>query len=69
MAFGGTAGQVESAFGVEIHHYLSGGEVHYANAGDPTVPAAFQGVARAIHGLNDFTPESQATAACHAAAR
>ena len=54
VAFGGTAGQVESAFGVEIHHYLSGGEVHYANAGDPTVPAAFQGVARAIHGLNDF---------------
>jgi uncharacterized protein (TIGR03437 family) len=54
IAFGGTAGQIGSAFGVEIHRYLVGGELHYANATDPTVPVAFQGVVRAIQGLHDF---------------
>jgi len=54
IAFGGTAGQVGSAFGVEIHRYQAGGVPHYANSADPTIPAAFQGVVLAIRGLHDF---------------
>ena len=52
--FGGTAGQIGSAFGVEIHQFLVGGELHYANAGDPSIPAALDGVVLAIHGLTNF---------------
>jgi len=54
IAFGGAASQVESAFGAEIHRYQVGGESHFANAADPTIPVALQGVVLAIRGLNDF---------------
>jgi uncharacterized protein (TIGR03437 family) len=54
IAVGGAASQVESAFGVEIHRYQVGGEPHYANAGEPTIPAALQGVVLGVHGLDDF---------------
>ncbi len=54
IAFGGAAGDVGAAFGVAIHHYQTGVELHYANATAPAIPAAFQGVVSAIHGLSDF---------------
>jgi subtilase family serine protease len=54
IAFSGNASQVESALGMEIHRYLVNGELHYANATDPSVPAALQDVVRAIQGLHDF---------------
>ncbi|HXM42256.1 MAG TPA: protease pro-enzyme activation domain-containing protein [Bryobacteraceae bacterium] len=54
ISFGGAAGQIESAFGVEIHRYQVGGESHFANAADPTIPVALQGIVLAIRGLNDF---------------
>ena len=54
IAFGGTASQIGAAFGIEIHRYQVGGEPHYANTADPTIPVAFQGVVLAIHGLDDF---------------
>jgi uncharacterized protein (TIGR03437 family) len=54
IAFGGTAGQVESAFGIEIHRFQEGGELHYANIANPKIPVAFQGVVTAISGLHDF---------------
>jgi uncharacterized protein (TIGR03437 family) len=54
IAFGGAASQIGSAFGVGIHRYRVGGEPHYANAADPTIPVAFQGVVLAIQGLHDF---------------
>ena len=57
IAFGGTASQIGSAFGVEIHRYQVGGEPHYANATDPTIPVALQGVVLAIRGLHDFRPK------------
>ena len=50
----GTAAQVEAAFQTEIHSYASGGETHFANATEPSVPAAFNGVVKGIRGLNDF---------------
>ena len=54
--FEGTVGQIESAFQVEIHNYLVDGELHYANAGEPTVPAALSEVALGVWNLHDFRP-------------
>ncbi|HUO32421.1 MAG TPA: protease pro-enzyme activation domain-containing protein [Bryobacteraceae bacterium] len=54
VVFGGSASQVASAFGVEIHQYLVNGEQHYANANGPSIPAALDGLVLAIRGLDDF---------------
>jgi uncharacterized protein (TIGR03437 family) len=54
IAFSGSAAQVEAAFHTELHQYMVGGEMHFANAADPSIPAAFNGVVSAIHGLHDF---------------
>jgi uncharacterized protein (TIGR03437 family) len=63
IAFSGTAAQAEAAFQTEIHQYMVNGEMHFANAQNPTVPAAFNGVVSAIHGLHDFRmkPSKRAT--------
>ena len=50
----GTVDCVESAFQTEIHTYLAGGEMHYANATEPSVPSSFEEIVLAIHGLHDF---------------
>jgi uncharacterized protein (TIGR03437 family) len=54
IAFSGTAAQVESAFKTEVHHYLANGRMSYANATDPTIPAAFNGVVTGVRGLHSF---------------
>lgn len=54
VAVNGTAAQVESAFGTEIHEYLVDGKTHFANATEPSVPAALGGIILSIRGLNDF---------------
>jgi uncharacterized protein (TIGR03437 family) len=54
ISFSGPVRSVEAAFGTEIHHYLVNGELHFANATNPAVPAAMSGLALAIHGLDDF---------------
>ena len=54
VAVNGSAGQVERAFGVELHHYLVDGETHFANPAPPTLPEALAGVVTHIRGLNDF---------------
>jgi uncharacterized protein (TIGR03437 family) len=54
IAFRGTAAQVESAFQMEVHNYLVNGKVSYANASDPTIPAAFNGVVTGVRGLHSF---------------
>jgi uncharacterized protein (TIGR03437 family) len=54
IAVSGTAGDVESAFGTKIHHYLVNGKLHYANAADPSIPVALKGIVTAIRGLHDF---------------
>jgi len=54
ITFTGTAAQVESAFGTEIHHYNVKGELHYANAIAPQIPAALAGIVVGMHGLDDF---------------
>ena len=54
IAVSGTAAQIENAFQIELHQYLVDGETHFANASEPSVPAAFAGVVRSIQGLHDF---------------
>ena len=54
IAASGTAAQVEAAFQTEIHSYVVDGETHFANASEPSVPAAFGSVVKGIRGLNDF---------------
>jgi uncharacterized protein (TIGR03437 family) len=54
IAVSGPASQVEKTFGVELHHYLVNGVRHFANANEPTIPAALANVVGTIHGLTDF---------------
>lgn len=54
--FTGNAGQVEYAFRTELHNYSVNGELHFANAIDPSLPTAFADAVIAVHGLNDFHP-------------
>ncbi|HTB19437.1 MAG TPA: protease pro-enzyme activation domain-containing protein [Bryobacteraceae bacterium] len=54
IQFGGTARQVQNAFHTEIHQYLGNGKLHYANATDPSIPAALSGVVLGLRGLNNY---------------
>src|SRR5579862_9092224 len=54
IAVSGSAAQFETAFRTELHQYQAAGETHFANATDPSIPAALDGVVHAIRGLNDF---------------
>src|SRR5580658_2596726 len=54
IAVSGSAAQIETAFGTEIHQYAFDGETHFANATNPSVPAAIGGMVLSIRGLNDF---------------
>ena len=60
IAFDGPAAQMENAFGTELHHYLVNNELHFANATEPSIPAALSGVVTAIRGLHDFHPKARA---------
>jgi subtilase family serine protease len=56
IAFNGSAAQVQAAFHTPIHQYWVNGKMHYANATEPALPAAFRGVVMALGSLNDFRP-------------
>jgi subtilase family serine protease len=58
--FSGTAAQIELSFHTELHNYLVDGENHFANASEPSVPAALSGVALAVRNLHNFLPKSRA---------
>jgi subtilase family serine protease len=60
IAFSGTVAQIQRAFDTEIHRFLVDGKAHYANATDPSVPAALADVVGYFRGLDDFQPEPQA---------
>ena len=57
VIFSGTAAQVESALGTEIHRYNLNGEKHIANSASVSIPAALSGVVTGIRGLTDFRPK------------
>jgi hypothetical protein len=54
VSFTGTAGQAQSAFHTAIHRYTYNGETHFANASDPLLPKALEGVVGSVRGLHDF---------------
>jgi len=58
ISFAGSAGLVRQAFGMEIHRYQVDGKAHFANAAEPSAPAAFAGLVAAIRGLDDFLPRT-----------
>jgi uncharacterized protein (TIGR03437 family) len=67
IAVSGTAAQVESAFQLELHDYLVDGVMHFANATEPSVPAAFSEVIRGLRGLHDFRMKPRSHVSSHAA--
>ena len=56
LFFTGSVSQIERAFRTEIHRYDVNGEMHYANAIAPSLPASFSEAALAIRDLDDFRP-------------
>lgn len=59
IEFNGTIGQVNQAFHASIHKYSVNGEMHYANAADPQVPAAFGALVAGVTRLDDFKAKPQ----------
>jgi subtilase family serine protease len=58
--FSGTAGRVAEAFHTEIHQYRVGGQDHYSNNGDPSIPTALAPLVSGFRSLNDFHPQPHA---------
>jgi subtilase family serine protease len=58
ISFQGTVAQIEAAFSTEIHDYLIEGEIHFANAINPSVPAAFASAVSSIGHLHNFQPKA-----------
>jgi subtilase family serine protease len=55
ITFSGTADQAQQAFHTSIHHYVTAdGQTHYANATEPELPNALNGMVESIRGLHDF---------------
>jgi subtilase family serine protease len=54
VTFSGTAQHVESALHTEMHRYVVNGKTHYANASDPSIPAALAEVVLGFRGLSNF---------------
>lgn len=50
----GTVGQLQSAFHTQIRKYMVNGQLHYANAVDPQIPAALAPVIGGFASLNNF---------------
>src|SRR5205814_3183840 len=60
VAFSGTASQIRAAFGTEIHQYRVGRKTHFANASEPSLPAALASVTLGFRALNNFRPNPKA---------
>lgn len=60
ISFDGTVAQVETVFATQIHNYLVDGVIHFANATNPSVPAALASSVGAIGHLHNFSPKPRA---------
>ena len=58
ITFSGSVGQIEAAFGTEMHTYRAGTESHFAPSSDLSVPAALAGSVQTVTNLSDFRPHS-----------
>src|ERR1700678_4129400 len=54
IQFSGNAAQVQSAFHTAIHKYTINSQEHWANASDPSIPAALTPAVAGIASLNNF---------------
>jgi len=61
IEFSGTAAQVQAAFHTTMHSYLAKDGPHWANATDPSIPAALAPAVVGIESLNNF-PKKAANA-------
>lgn len=52
--FKGSVAAVQSAFSTQIRNYLVNGELHFANATNPSLPADLDLMVTSIEGLDDF---------------
>jgi subtilase family serine protease len=60
IEFSGNVRQFRNTFHAQIHKYEVNGESHYANAGDPQIPAALAPVISGFTSLNNFRVKSYA---------
>ena len=60
ISFSGTAARVEAAMHTELHNYEVNGEMHFANATEPSLPAAIAPSVMAVQHLTDFRPQPRA---------
>jgi len=54
IEFSGTAGLVRQVLGAEMHRFRVNGQDHWANTGDPQIPAALAPVVAGFVSLNNF---------------
>lgn len=57
ITFSGTAGQVQAAFGTELHYYNVNGRTHFAPSSDVSVPSALAPVVQDVTNLSTFRPK------------
>jgi uncharacterized repeat protein (TIGR01451 family) len=57
IAFSGVVADVQGALRTEIHRYNVGGEMHFANSNEPSVPRALAPIVIGVVGLDDFHPK------------
>ncbi|MGB0006893.1 MAG: S53 family peptidase [Candidatus Sulfotelmatobacter sp.] len=60
ISFDGTVAQIELVFATEIHNYLVDDVIHFANATNPSVPAALAASVLSIGHLHNFSPKPRA---------
>jgi len=60
VSFDGTVSELESAFRTEIHFFDRGGETHFANATELSLPGALVGLVSGVRNLDDFRPRPRA---------
>jgi subtilase family serine protease len=57
ITFSGNVGQVDAAFGAEVHNYTSGTQTHFAPSTDISIPAALASVIQTVTNLSSFRPK------------
>jgi subtilase family serine protease len=59
IVFSGTIGQLNTTFSARIHRFRWHGENHLANAANPTIPNALEGIVIGFASLHDFRRRPQ----------
>lgn len=58
IEFNGNVAELRDAFHAQIHRYQVNGNIHYATATEPDIPAALAPVVAGFASLNDFQPHT-----------